>query len=461
MLATVLIASMNEVAGQLTTSIPKNTIQVDNSISAHDSMQCAEYYSDYHGRFIQWKDNDYSETEILKIFDPWKRVYENCPDSFESTYPDGIMIMRYMIESEENHALKEKFIDSLLLLYDTYLKYFPIDYKTGTSQSGAILGRKGVDLYSYCESRYIEACTILRQSVELESNHADATVMIYYLRSVIKMARNGMADSSMVIDVYRQITDIVNSNIAGYTTKGDVRKIESTKKDKANIDATFEPFSDCRIVAGIFKNEIKNQPGDVDLLKSVTDFLEATNCQTDSLYYNTCFEMYRLAPGPETAYNIGRILLNSNKPAEAVLYFENASQSIDPMIAHQSYSALGEIFRLLNNFPRAYQMASKAIELNPKDGVPYITIGNLYAASANDCGTDDFTARVGYWAAVDKFVEARNVDPSVGEDANKLISFYSDSFPTKEAIQLHRYKTGSTYTVTCWFTEKTIIRAAN
>jgi tetratricopeptide (TPR) repeat protein len=448
---------MNEVAGQFTTSIKKDT----NTISAHDSMLCAEYFSDYRNLFIQWKNSDYSDTDIRKIFNPWKQVYKKCPDSFESTYPDGIMIMRNMIESEENSVLKEKYIDSLLLLYDQYLQYFPIDHKTGTLQTGAILGRKGVDLYSYSEDRYIEANHILERSLGLENNHADATVMIYYLRSVIKMARNGMADSSLVIDVYRRVSDIMNTNILEYTSIGDARKIELTKKDKANIDATFEPFSDCRIVTGLFENEIKNKPGDVDLLKSVTDFLEANGCQTDSLYFNTCFELYRLAPGPETAYKIGRIMLNDNKPDEALSYFEYASKSIDPTIAQQSFRTMGEIFRLLNNYPRAYQMASKAIELDPKDGLPYITIGNLYAASANDCGTNDFTARVGYWAAVDKFVEARNIDPSVEEAASKLISIYSDSFPSKEAIQLHGYKIGSTYTVICWFTEKTIIRAAN
>lgn len=50
----------------------------------------------------------------------------------------------------------------------------------------------------------------------------------------------------------------------------------------------------------------------------------------------------------------------------------------------------------------------------------------MYASSAASCGgSDEIASRVGYWAAVDKFIKARSVDPSVADDANKGIDTYS------------------------------------
>jgi tetratricopeptide (TPR) repeat protein len=201
-------------------------------------------------------------------------------------------------------------------------------------------------------------------------------------------------------------------------------------------------------------------PDDIELLKKVTAILDRSGCQTDPLYLTASVNLHKLEPSPESAYNIGRLMLKDEKLNEALPYFEEASKSTDLNKSQTSFKMLSEIYRALKNYPRSRQMALKAIELNPNDGGPYITIGNLYAASAKDCGKDDFSSRAAYWAAVDKFIKARNVDPSVAEAANGLIAAYSAYFPTKETIFFNDYKEGAPYTIECWFTEETTIRAA-
>jgi len=64
-----------------------------------------------------------------------------------------------------------------------------------------------------------------------------------------------------------------------------------------------------------------------------------------------------------------------------------------------------------------------------------------------------------YWAAVDKFVKAKQVDPSVEATANEYIASYKKYFPTKEEqFDLPNEFSGSTFTVGGWINETTAIR---
>ena len=53
---------------------------------------------------------------------------------------------------------------------------------------------------------------------------------------------------------------------------------------------------------------------------------------------------------------------------------------------------------------------------------------DLYAKTSRSCGentgdtqNDEFTKRVGYWAAIEKYQYAKRIDSSFAEDANKKI----------------------------------------
>ena len=125
-----------------------------------------------------------------------------------------------------------------------------------------------------------------------------------------------------------------------------------------------------------------------------------------------------------------------------------------------TYKYIAESYRGLNNYPSSRTYALKAASIDPTDGEPYIMIGDLYAASAADCGDNVLTKRVAYWAAVDKYYKAKSVDPTIAEIADKRIASYSVYFPPIEDIFFYGYHEGDSYTVECWINETTKIRAA-
>jgi len=426
----------------------------------HDSVNCVINISLYREFMRQWRASNFESPVIKEIIGPWNWVFKNCPLGSENTYIDGVRIMQYRIENEKNPAARAKLIDTLMMVYDQRLVYFPNNFRTGTPQRGAVLGRKGVDLFTYDQERYEQAYGILKESVELEGQASDGTVLIYYFRSVTKMARKAKVDTAVIVDVYDQVVDILDHNITRLTNEGDTRWVEVNRNVKNNIEATFEPFASCPDLVRVYRNKLKKTPNDVALLRKVTALLDRRGCQDDPLYLESSVNLHRLEPSPESAFNIGRMLLREEKVSQSIPYFEEATKSADTDRAQMSFKLLAEAFRVVKNFPRSRQMALRAIELNPNDGAPYITIGDLYAASAKDCGNNDFTSRVAYWAAVDKYNQAKRVDASQAEAANRRIATFSAHFPSVNVIFFHGYEEGQPYTIDCWFREETIIRAS-
>ena len=99
------------------------------------------------------------------------------------------------------------------------------------------------------------------------------------------------------------------------------------------------------------------------------------------------------------------------------------------------------------------------LDLRPDEGNAYLIIGDMYAASASDCGNNDLTKKVAYWAAVDKYYKAKSVDPDMIDIAKKRIETYSKHFPGSETIFFYDLTEGDSYTVECWINEKTTVRA--
>ena len=105
--------------------------------------------------------------------------------------------------------------------------------------------------------------------------------------------------------------------------------------------------------------------------------------------------------------------------------------------------------------------AKKAIELDKTDGEPYMIIGYLYASSNKECNANPLHAKAVFWAAVDKFQKAKEVDPSMASKANEMIKEYSKLFPTSEDAFFYNVFEGDTYEVECWINETTKARFSN
>jgi len=441
---------------------PTSTLvaQEDMPKYGQDSVKCVEELSLYRESYKQWKQSDYKSPAVDHAIKYWHRVFKDCPLASENIYIDGVRMLEYYIGEEKDDARKQKLIDSLMLVYDTRIEYFPNHYKTGESQVGDILGRKGVDLYQLDPSAYVKAGEILKKSIDLDKWKSSGPVFVYYFRCVAKMAMKGETDTAAVIDTYDMISDYISQNITYYSERKKTRKVEEFKNIQGNIESTFEPFAQCKDLVRIYQQKFDLTPDDPELLKKITGLLDKKKCIEDPLYFEATVRLYDLEPTPESAYLIGKMYLKQERYKEAIPYMEDATGMEDKEKVDDAYIFLAQAYRSLDNFPKARQMAIEASKLNPNWGEPYLFIGDLYAMSAKDCGDNDLTRKVAYWAAVDKYIQAKRVDSELTEVANKRIATYQAYFPATEVIFFYNLNEGDPYTVECWINENTTVRAA-
>lgn len=434
--------------------------QDDGSKYGKDSVNCVMNLSLYREFYKQWKGSKYKNSAINDAIVSWRKVYKSCPRASENIYVDGIKMLKFMVKTEKDEARQNAYIDTIIAVYDQRIKYFPYKYRTQTSQEGSLLGRKGVDLYKHRPSAYVQAYEIMKRSIELEKEKTDGPVYVYYFRAITKMAQKGDADTAAVVDDYDMIIDYLDFNIKKYTEAGDTDEVEDYENIKGNIENTFEPFANCTDLVRIYQKKFDAAPKDVDLLKKITKILDKKKCNESPLYFECVVALHDLDPSPESAYLIGKMLINQERFKEAIPYMEEATTMDDLEKADDAFIYLAQTFRALDRLPESRKYALKAAELNPEWGEPWAFIGDLYVISANKCGDNDLTKKVAYWTAVDMYVKAKQVDPEMAGRMNKKISDYQIYFPPTELLFFYGLNEGDAYTVECWINRDTKVRAA-
>jgi len=447
----------------LMASVPVKSMsnpQDNGSKYGKDSVNCIMNLSLYREFYRQWKQSHYQNAAVNDLIQPWNWVFKNCPRSTENIYVDGAKILRYKIDKAPE-VNKKALIDTLMMVYDHRLQYFPNNYRTHLSQKGYILGRKGVDLFQIDPASYKKAYQILKESVALTGLETKGAVLVYYFRAATKMARQGDVDTSVVVDTYDQISDYVDANLKKYESQNNTGKISEYKNIKGSIELTFEPFANCSDLVRIYKKKYDATPVDADLLRKIVRVLDNKRCSDAPLFFNANVSLYKINPSPESALLIGKMLLQKQKYSEAITYLDAATKSDDTASVGNIYMYMAQAYRALNDFPRARIMARKSLKFNPSNGAAYMLIGDMYAESAGKCGTNALTSTVEYWAAVDKYIQAKKADPEMTVAMNKRIAIYKAHFPTRETLFFYNIKVGSKYRVPCWIDELTTVRSSN
>ena len=98
--------------------------------------ECELNYSLYREYFKQWKQAKYNPENLNpQMITSWRYVFNNCPDFKQTTYVEGVSIIaNAFIRHEKNPEIRDKYIDTLIMVYDRRAQYF------GASGIGNIMG---------------------------------------------------------------------------------------------------------------------------------------------------------------------------------------------------------------------------------------------------------------------------------------------------------------------------------
>ncbi|MBN1989128.1 MAG: hypothetical protein JW783_07030 [Bacteroidales bacterium] len=389
----------------------------------------------------------YKQGNFKDAFGPWNIVLTVCPASSQNTYIRGARILKYYIETAPDPVTKNAYIDSLMSLYDRRIQYF--------NRKGYVLGQKATDLLALNPDRFEEAYNMVKEAISIDKVKSESSVVYSYMVLAKTMYDNQKLQAEEVIEIYSQSVELIENQIKANPNDDKLTQI------KDGIDAVFASanVANCDNLVALFTPRFTENANDLDLCKKIVALMGANGCTNLELYRLAGTNVFAVEPTADLAYELAKLNSSIGQFKKAEEYFNKAieleSEIVKRSVYFLEYATI--VAREFNNPQQARSLALKALEVNPNLGHAYIFIGNLYAAEKN-CGADDFDKKTVFWAACDKYIQAKRVDPSLANQVDQLLSSYSQYFPAKNDIFFHDLNTGDAYTVGCWINERTTVR---
>ncbi len=388
---------------------------------------------------------------------PWNAVYEQCPGAQRAIYSRGRDIVLWELDQQKDDASYKKVFDKLMGMYDNRIKYFGNDERYPTAW---IQGIKALDYVAKVKNDNLKkpAYEWLQKSIDGLNEKSELSVLNQFIILSYGIYKAEPTHAEKYIADYLKVNGILET----ISASEDPKIAESALKTKQSLETLFAQSgaADCKTLDGIYKNKVAEKKTDKDFLNSVISFYRKVRCNESEVYFAASVAVHKIDPTAESAAGNGAMSYKKGEYSNAISFYDEATKlTTDKSLkADYQYTIAQILYKEMNNFPRAREYARNSLEYNPNNGSAYILIGVMYAKSRN-IYDDPVLAKTIYWVAVDKFIKAKQVDPSVADDANKLINTYNDHFPSKEDIFFQpQLKAGSSFTVGGWIGESTICR---
>ena len=265
---------------------------------------------------------------------------------------------------------------------------------------------------------------------------------------------------------FRSIFSSSLSSFSGFIDDGikntkQPKTVEAFKTMKGNVDAMFfnAGVADCETLNNLLSAKYEANKEDVANLKEVASLLRRSECVDLPLYATVAEQLYQLDPTADAAYSLAIMFLKRQEFDKTEGYLKEAiAKSEDNEAKAEYYLKMAQLQLAKKQYQATKTNALEVLKLNPNNGTALMLIGKAYANSASNYGEDDFDHASVFWAAVDKFQKAKQVDPAMTEEADKLIGIYSQHFPSKDEAFFRSVTDGATVKIGSWINESTKAR---
>ncbi|MDF4203735.1 hypothetical protein PXD56_12245 [Maribacter sp. SA7] len=413
----------------------------------------------------------FSEHSKVKNYDaayePWKMVYETCPQLNNAIYVYGERILKDKMKKATG-ADKEQFANDLMGLYDNKLKHFSSKTSPGETEVD-----KALVMYDNKMADDAKMYSMLSDAFAKDKeNFTNPKALYIYFSSLVDEHKAGRKDLQEVFDVYDAVTEkieVENEKITGKIAKllpkeeaGTLTSKEKSRlkaynsysgaygKIAGSIDSKLGPLADCSNLIPLYQKSFEEKKGDVVWVKRAVGLMFNKECTDDPLFQKLFEAQLALDPSADAYVYGGTLKMKNGDSSGALADFDKAlSLETDNDKKSKIAYKVAVINKRKGSKSTARKYAQKAIDANPSNGRAYLLIANLYATSANSCGTSAFEKRAIYWKAADMARKAGRVDPSLSGSSSQAANSYSSKAPSKEMI-FSSGMAGKTVTFNCW-----------
>ena len=433
-----------------------------------DTIQCEENLTIYN-EFYKQKSYD-------SAINAWLYLFMNAPKRTKNIYIHGSNMYKYFIKNEQDSIKREVLIDNLLSVYDQRNIFY-------SGQEGMVLGLKGAALYRYRKSNIPsaqEAYEILKISFSMDKEKTQASTLNAYFQAVARLTSNKILTKEDLIDLFSDVSSVIEYKEAHINqmnfdlnnkenlNKKEKRRLSNNSKElktlndvRANMERVLAPHVTCAKLEALYFPNFEIKQEDFNWLQRAAQLLRKNECVSTEIYFKIAAKQYESNPTPKSAFNMGVRSLRKEDYSKALEYFSQAAEGEQDNIKKADYLFyLAKTYAAMGSNKKAKTYALQASSNRSGWGAPFMLIGDLYAQSSRRCGQntgeltqDEFTKRVGYWAAIEKYQYAKKIDKRLLEEANKKIKQYNEQAPDKTSTFQMGALDQPTYKIDCWYTE--------
>lgn len=393
----------------------------------------------------------------------YEQLVAECPTYSMATYQYAEKMFKHFIENGD----KSKVAD-LDKAYKLRLQYYPSKTAEGELMMKMAQVKFDNDLGTKMDQFNAFDAAFKKDEEEFTSPKSLYT----YFSLAVDLFNNGEKPIEDVFDLYDVVTEKIEKEegkLAVGLTKLIEKQDEGTKLSskeerllnayetnisaygtvKGSVDGKLGQLADCPNLIPLYEKDFDAKKDDVVWLKRAAGRLSAKDCDTP-LFFKMVQELHKLEPSAKSAYYLGKLAEKDGKSSTALDYFNQAAElETNPSDKAKVYYSIAENFRKKGSSSQARTYYMKMVEVKPSAGIAYLKIANMYAGSANNCGSTVFEKRAIYWKAAEMAELAARVDGSIAGNARATASSYRERAPQKTDI-FSEGMAGKTITFNCW-----------
>ena len=404
-------------------------------------------------------------------YGPWMEIRERNPKFSRAIYSHGENILEYKIEKSSGSE-KVSFLNDLVKLWEERRMYF------------ASKTPKGQYMAKSCQLQYDFRKELNMTDEELYNGFdaaykADAKTFTYpkslytYFSLMVDLYDNGKKSAQALFNKYEDISEKIEFEIKNYTQKlnkfvpkGE-EEVQLTKKDAnrvksynsyvaaynkiaGSVDSKLGERANCENLIPLYKRDFEEFKNDGVWLQRAMNRMFTKECTDDPLFVKIVEQKNAIEPNASTAYYLGILKDKEGKSNEALDYYNQAVElETDSYEKAKILIRIAGKFRKKGSYGKARSYYGKALAENPSLGRAHIAIAAMYAKSAKNCGTDNFSKRAVYWLAAQETRKAARVDASLRKSASQNVARYIAQAPSKSEI-FTSGRAGETIKIGCW-----------
>lgn len=406
-------------------------------------------------------------------YEPWMELRERNPKFNSAIFVYGERILKHMIKNSSADK-KVDYINDLVKLWNEKRINFP-----SKTPLGDVLAKAAQLQYDYMSELNItksEVYDMFNSAFITDSKTFNNPKNLYtYFGLIVDLYDQDLKSAEELFTKYDEISEKVEKEIKNYTNKVNEflpdeiseSDVELSPKDKKRVSSynsflkAYDQISkgmekkvgdraNCDNLIVLYDRSYEENKDNGIWLQRALNRLFNKECMDSELFVKILQQKNMLDPNASTSYYLGIIKAKEGKSSEALEYYNQAIE-----LENDAYEKAKILFRIATQFKkdglfsRARSYYIQALRFNPSMGRCYLAIAQMYASSAKNCGSDNFTQRAVYWLASNEALKGSRVDSKLRKLANQSSRNYLAKAPQKSEI-FTSGREGEIIKIGCW-----------